>query len=133
MEFPESKVPPPSPIPRAELAPGLEISRIVKVRPPACRPPSLPSSHYMPVPAAGLRASAASALGACRRQRHRSPAACQSSAALPVQGCWQLSGGHVGERDSDRTSGAAAVEDFQAFVDAGITTFDTGAFACAFC
>lgn len=42
-----------------------------------------------------------------------------------IKGCWQLSGGHGGERASDRTSGAAAVDDFQAFVDAGITTFDT--------
>ena len=57
-------------VPRAELAPGLQISRIVK-------------------------------------------------------GCWQLSGGHGGERSSDRTSGQAAVDDFSAFVKAGITTFDT--------
>jgi hypothetical protein len=27
-----------------------------------------------------------------------------------VKGCWQLSGGHKGEADSDRTSGNAAVE-----------------------
>ncbi|PSC75888.1 aldo keto reductase isoform B [Micractinium conductrix] len=42
-----------------------------------------------------------------------------------VKGCWQLSGGHTGDRASDRTSGQAAVDDFQPFVDAGITTFDT--------
>lgn len=42
-----------------------------------------------------------------------------------IKGCWQLSGGHRGERASDRTSGDAAVQDFQKFVDAGITTFDT--------
>ena len=30
-----------------------------------------------------------------------------------------------GDKDSDRTSGQAAVQDFQPFVDAGITTFDT--------
>lgn len=30
-----------------------------------------------------------------------------------------------GERETNRTEGRAAVEDFQAFVDAGITTFDT--------
>jgi aryl-alcohol dehydrogenase-like predicted oxidoreductase len=42
-----------------------------------------------------------------------------------IKGNWQLSGGHGGDRASDRTSGNAAVEDFQAFVDAGITTFDT--------
>ncbi len=30
-----------------------------------------------------------------------------------------------GDKDSDRTSGQAAVMDFQPFVDAGITTFDT--------
>lgn len=59
-----------SAIPRAELAPGLMISRVVK-------------------------------------------------------GCWQLSGGHVGEKATDRTSGQAAVDDFQLFVGAGITTFDT--------
>lgn len=42
-----------------------------------------------------------------------------------IKGCWQLSGGHGGDRSTDRTSGNAAVQDFQAFVDAGITTFDT--------
>jgi aryl-alcohol dehydrogenase-like predicted oxidoreductase len=42
-----------------------------------------------------------------------------------VKGCWQLSGGHAGDRATDRTSGKAAVQDFQKFVDAGITTFDT--------
>ncbi|CAL8466033.1 g5569 [Coccomyxa elongata] len=42
-----------------------------------------------------------------------------------IKGCWQLSGGHGGERESDRTSGKAAVEDFKPFVQAGITTFDT--------
>ncbi|KAL4854303.1 putative aldo-keto reductase 1 [Chlorella vulgaris] len=60
-------------IPRAELAPGLEISRIVK-------------------------------------------------------GCWQLSGGHTGERagaSPDHTSGQAAIDDFAPFVAAGVTTFDT--------
>ncbi|GLI68097.1 hypothetical protein VaNZ11_012423, partial [Volvox africanus] len=41
-----------------------------------------------------------------------------------VKGCWQLSGGHRGERQSDRTSGQAAVEDFGKFAAAGITTFD---------
>lgn len=42
-----------------------------------------------------------------------------------IKGCWQLSGGHAGERASDHTNGKAAVGDFQAFVDAGVTTFDT--------
>ena len=42
-----------------------------------------------------------------------------------VKGCWQLSGGHAGDRATDRTSGKEAVQDFQKFVDAGITTFDT--------
>jgi aryl-alcohol dehydrogenase-like predicted oxidoreductase len=42
-----------------------------------------------------------------------------------VKGCWQLSGGHAGDKATDRTSGKAAVSDFQAFVDAGITTYDT--------
>lgn len=42
-----------------------------------------------------------------------------------VKGCWQLSGGHAGDRATDRTSGKAAVQDFQKFVEAGITTFDT--------
>ena len=30
-----------------------------------------------------------------------------------------------GDRDSDRTAGQAALQDFRPFVDAGITTFDT--------
>ena len=42
-----------------------------------------------------------------------------------VKGCWQLSGGHRGDRASDRTNGKSAVKDFEAFVEAGITTFDT--------
>ncbi|KAG2451292.1 hypothetical protein HYH02_003898 [Chlamydomonas schloesseri] len=41
-----------------------------------------------------------------------------------VKGCWQLSGGHKGAKDTDRTSGQAAVEDFGRFAAAGITTFD---------
>jgi aryl-alcohol dehydrogenase-like predicted oxidoreductase len=35
------------------------------------------------------------------------------------------SGGHRGERLSDRTTGSQAVSDFDAFVSAGVTTFDT--------
>ncbi|GAQ82385.1 oxidoreductase [Klebsormidium nitens] len=42
-----------------------------------------------------------------------------------IKGCWQLAGGHRGDRSTDRTTGKAAVEDFQPFVNAGITTFDT--------
>lgn len=37
-----------------------------------------------------------------------------------VKGCWQLSGGHKGDRASDRTGGSAAVEDFDKFFDAGV-------------
>lgn len=39
-------------------------------------------------------------------------------------GCWQLSGGHKGDRETDRTAGKEAVADFRAFYDAGITSFD---------
>ena len=42
-----------------------------------------------------------------------------------VKGCWQLSGGHRGDRKTDRTAGKAAVADFAAFENAGITAFDT--------
>jgi len=49
-----------------------------------------------------------------------------------VKGCWQLGGGHAGDRASDRTRGDAAVEDFASFVDAGISTFDTGPEACGY-
>lgn len=42
-----------------------------------------------------------------------------------IKGCWQLAGGHKGERASDRTGGQAAVEDFAKFARAGISTFDT--------
>lgn len=42
-----------------------------------------------------------------------------------IKGCWQLSGGHRGDPDSDRTGGEAAIEDFRTFVSNGITTFDT--------
>ena len=41
-----------------------------------------------------------------------------------VKGCWQLSGAHHGDRDSDRTAGEAAVRDFAAFQAAGVTTLD---------
>ena len=41
-----------------------------------------------------------------------------------VKGCWQLSGAHRGDHDSDRTAGNAAVRDFAAFQAAGITTLD---------
>ena len=43
-----------------------------------------------------------------------------------IKGCWQLSGGHEGDRATNRTKGQAAIDDFQPFVLAGITTFDTG-------
>jgi len=49
-----------------------------------------------------------------------------------IKGCWQLSGGHRGDAAPDRTSGAAAVEDFAPFVAAGVTTFDTGPEACGY-
>eukprot|EP00897_Mesotaenium_endlicherianum_P000044 jgi/Mesen1/1003/ME000120S00161 len=42
-----------------------------------------------------------------------------------IKGCWQLSGGHRGDAESDRTAGRAAVEDLGAFANAGITSFDT--------
>jgi aryl-alcohol dehydrogenase-like predicted oxidoreductase len=42
-----------------------------------------------------------------------------------IKGCWQLSGGHTGDPDSDRTRGKDAVEDFRTFASNGITTFDT--------
>jgi aryl-alcohol dehydrogenase-like predicted oxidoreductase len=42
-----------------------------------------------------------------------------------VKGCWQLGGGHGGERASDRTAGSAAVADFAAFARQGVTTLDT--------
>ena len=49
-----------------------------------------------------------------------------------VKGCWQLGGGHGGEKTTDRTRGDDAVADFAAFVDAGVTTFDTGPEACGY-
>ncbi|KAK9804340.1 hypothetical protein WJX72_008140 [[Myrmecia] bisecta] len=70
-----------------------------------------------------------------------SPPSQQASAALPkvptielapslaisqvIKGCWQLSGGHRGEKASDHTAGAAAVQDFQRFAEVGVTTLDT--------
>jgi len=42
-----------------------------------------------------------------------------------IKGCWQLSGGHTGDPESDRTRGKDAIEDFGAFVSNGITTLDT--------
>lgn len=42
-----------------------------------------------------------------------------------IKGNWQLSGGHKGTSSDDRTAGSKAVADFEAFVQSGITTFDT--------
>lgn len=42
-----------------------------------------------------------------------------------IKGCWQLSGGHHGDKSSDRTAGNNAVDDFEVFRTAGINTFDT--------
>eukprot|EP01023_Acetabularia_acetabulum_P047361 TRINITY_DN4989_c0_g1_i3.p1 TRINITY_DN4989_c0_g1~~TRINITY_DN4989_c0_g1_i3.p1 ORF type:complete len:407 (-),score=69.16 TRINITY_DN4989_c0_g1_i3:217-1437(-) len=42
-----------------------------------------------------------------------------------IKGCWQLSGGHKGDRETDRTEGKKAVQDFVKFEQAGISTFDT--------
>ncbi|KAI8470573.1 MAG: NADP-dependent oxidoreductase domain-containing protein [Monoraphidium minutum] len=41
-----------------------------------------------------------------------------------IKGCWQLSGGHKGDKATDRTAGREAVADFRPFYDAGITSFD---------
>jgi len=41
-----------------------------------------------------------------------------------IKGCWQLSGGHRGDGETDRTVGRAALEDFEAFYNAGITSWD---------
>ena len=50
-----------------------------------------------------------------------------------IKSCWQLSGYHKGDASSDRTGASSgAVDDFQKFVDAGITTFDTGPEACGY-
>lgn len=38
------------------------------------------------------------------------PSCPQLSISRVIKGCWQLSGGHRGERETDRTTGAAAVE-----------------------
>ncbi|KAF5840986.1 NADP-dependent oxidoreductase domain-containing protein [Dunaliella salina] len=42
-----------------------------------------------------------------------------------VKGCWQLDGEHKGNPKTDRTSGSAAMTDFERFNAAGITTVDT--------
>jgi len=75
-----------------------------------------------PMPRRGWRAPA-----------HRIPALTPRAADMApglsvsriVKGCWQLSGGHKGDRGSDRTSGKGAQEDFALFREAGITTVDT--------
>ena len=54
----------------------------------------------------------------CNRQGH-------ARCAQVIKGNWQLSGGHKGDRGDDRTAGKQAIADFKAFVDAGVTTFDT--------
>ncbi|GAX74330.1 hypothetical protein CEUSTIGMA_g1779.t1 [Chlamydomonas eustigma] len=41
-----------------------------------------------------------------------------------IKGCWQLSGGHRGDSDTDHTSGSVAINDFQDFYRAGITSWD---------
>lgn len=49
-----------------------------------------------------------------------------------IKGCWQLSGGHRGDAATDRTTGQKAVDDFKAFVDVGVTTFDSGPEECGY-
>mmetsp|Transcript_15856 Transcript_15856/g.51956 ORF Transcript_15856/g.51956 Transcript_15856/m.51956 type:complete len:426 (+) Transcript_15856:756-2033(+) len=49
-----------------------------------------------------------------------------------IKGCWQLSGGHRGDPATDRTSKLDAVNDFAKFVEAGVTSFDTGPVACGY-
>jgi hypothetical protein len=61
------------------------------------------------------------------KKRFRRPAPKVPKAALApglkvsriIKGCWQLDGQHKGEPSSDRTSGAAALEDFDTFAAAG--------------
>ncbi len=36
-----------------------------------------------------------------------------------IKGCWQLDGAHTGEEDTDRTTGAAAMTDFEQFFASG--------------
>ncbi len=73
---------------------------------------------------AAAAATAAVGSAASAQQVPRTQIALGLDVSRVVKGCWQLSGGHHGDKQSDRTSGRAAVEDFQPFVDAGITTFD---------
>ncbi|GBF94561.1 aldo keto reductase [Raphidocelis subcapitata] len=54
----------------------------------------------------------------------KAPLTPRLSVSQVIKGCWQLSGGHRGERASDRTAGQEAVDDFGAFYRAGITSFD---------
>eukprot|EP00878_Enallax_costatus_P000475 GHUV01000567.1.p1 GENE.GHUV01000567.1~~GHUV01000567.1.p1 ORF type:complete len:455 (+),score=136.94 GHUV01000567.1:163-1527(+) len=42
-----------------------------------------------------------------------------------VRGCWQLDGQHRGDQLTDRTSGAAAIEDLNTFCKQGMFTLDT--------
>lgn len=93
---------------------------------------------------AGGLAAAAAATRAAKPQKKKSKGKARAKAALKppgivpkvkladnlavskvIRGCWQLDGQHKGDALSDRTSGAAAIEDLDAFCRAGITTIDT--------
>jgi len=76
----------------------------------------------MPTPAAA--AATAAAVTAAAQAVPKVAIADDLSITRVIKGCWQLSGGHRGDKETDRTVGAAAVQDFAAFADAGITTWD---------
>ena len=87
---------------RGRLAPGLEVSQVVK------------GCWYV---------ASVNFPSRTRASFRRSPRL--TSSFIRAALCRQLSGGHRGDRKTDRTAGKAAVADFAAFEKAGITTFDT--------
>ena len=86
------------------------------------------SAVVLPPPAsAGSAATAAAAAAADAAALPAIPTVALTprlSVSRVIKGCWQLSGGHRGERASDRTGGREAVADFGEFAANGVTTFD---------
>lgn len=117
--------PPPAALPRRDallLAGSAAASALL------LRPSPLRAQDVAPPPAP----APAGATAAPRVPRGAPLGAAGVTPSAVVKGCWQLSGGHRGDAATDRTAPAAAVEDFPAFVAAGIDTFDMGPAACGY-
>ncbi len=86
-------------------------------------PPATPDDGFLDI----LPLPGTPAASAANKKKFRRPPPKVSQVKLApglkvskiIKGCWQLDGQHKGDAKSDRTSGAAALEDFDTFAAAG--------------